>query len=468
MLTTKRRRTTRPADMSFVCRYSLIAGVIAFFACIARGSDANWPRLRGPNGDGLSDATTIPAQWTTNDYRWKIKLPGVGHSSPVVWGNRLFVTCGDAESGKRMILCLDTANGATRWQRDYESRTFSQNGNNSYATATPTADADGVVVTWTTPSEVVLLALDNEGREVWRRDLGKYVCIHGSGASPIMVDDLVVLANDQEDPKALPPSVYAKPDAPKSPGASFVIGVDRKTGNTRWQLDRTTTQAAYITPCWRELSPGHKEIIVASTFHGLTGLDAATGRVNWELDQVFREHLDAATGVTNRALEKVFQERCVSSPIAAGGLVFASEGRGSTGVRTIAVKPGSKETAASASLVYELTKSTPLVPTPLAKDGRLYLWADNGIVTCLRAATGELVWREKVEGSFYSSPVCVNNRLYCVAKNGDVVVLAAADKLEMLGRVALREKSFATPAIAGGVMYLRTYSQVFSIGGKAQ
>lgn len=443
--------------------------VISLVVCVAQGrDDGNWPRLRGPNGDGISDATSIPAQWTTNDYNWVLKLPGAGHASPVVWGNRLFVACGERETGKRMMLCLDPATGATRWQRTYESRTFNQNGDNSYATASPAADADGVVITWTTPSEVILLALDNEGREVWRRDLGKYVCIHGSGASPIIVDDLVVLDNDQEDPKALPPSVYAKPDAPKSAGSSFVIGLDRKTGKTRWQRERTTSQAAYITPCWRDTASGHKEIILASTIHGVTGVDAATGEVNWELDQVVREKVDSATGTTKRELENVFRERCISSPIVAAGLVIASEGRGAAGVRTVAVKPGSKANGTAASLAYEIAKPVPLVPTPLAKDGRLYLWADNGTVTCVRATTGELVWREKVEGSFYSSPVWVNNRLYCAAKNGDIVVVAAADKFEILGRVALGEKCFATPAIAGGIMYWRTYSQLFSVGGKAK
>ncbi len=447
-------------------QFSLSGCILVLFAFTAQGSDENWPRLRGPNGEGISESTTIPAQWTTNDYNWIVKLPGTGHSSPVVWRHRLFVTCGEGETGQRSILCLDPTNGQTRWRRDYESQTFSQNGDNSYATATPAADADGVVVTWTTPSAVVLLALDNEGRELWRRDLGKYVCIHGSGASPIIVDDLVVLNNDQEDPKALPPSVYAQPGAPKSAGVSFVLGVERKTGKTRWQLERTSSQAAYTTPCCYEPSPGHKEIILASTVHGITGVDAATGRVNWELDKVFRDHLDTTTGQTNRELEAVFRERCVFSPMVAGGLVFAGEGRGAAGVRTVAVKPASKDKGTPSSLRYELTKATPLVPTPLAKDGRLYLWADNGTVTCVRAATGELVWREKVGGSFYSSPVCVNNRLYCVAKNGDVVVLAAADKFEMLGRVALGDKCFATPAIAGGVMYFRTYSQLFSLGGK--
>jgi outer membrane protein assembly factor BamB len=247
-----------------------------------------------------------------------------------------------------------------------------------------------------------------------------------------------------------------------------VVAVARQTGKTRWQLERTSSQAGYTTPCWREPSPGHKEIVLAGTFHGITGVDPATGKINWELDHVTRDHVDGTAGTTNRVQEPLFRERCISSPILSGGMVFASEGRGSSGVRVAAVKPGLKEPATPASLAYEITKSAPLVPTPLAKDGRLYLWADNGSVTCLRVATGELVWREKVEGSFYSSPVCVNNRLYCVAKNGDVVVLAAAETFELLGRVALGEKCFATPAIAGGVMYLRTYSQLFSLGGKSR
>jgi outer membrane protein assembly factor BamB len=165
-------------------------------------------------------------------------------------------------------------------------------------------------------------------------------------------------------------------------------------------------------------------------------------------------------------MKPLFAERCVSSPIVADGLVFASEGRGNTGLRAVAVRPGSKAAGATAALAYEITKSAPLVPTPLAKDGRLYLWADNGIVTCARVATGEVLWRVKIDGSFYSSPVWVDQRLYCVAKNGDVVILAAADKFQLLGRVPLGEKCYATPAIAGGVMYLRTYSQLFSLGGR--
>ena len=137
-----------------------------------------------------------------------------------------------------------------------------------------------------------------------------------------------------------------------------------------------------MTPCLYQGPGGRPEIILASTYHGVTGVDAATGKIDWELDKVLRRHLDAASGTSSREAEPLFRERCISSPIVADGLVFASEGRGSNGLKTVAVQPRSAEKGGSPLLVYEITKPTPLVPTPLAKDGRLYLWADNGKVTC--------------------------------------------------------------------------------------
>jgi len=387
----------------------------------------------------------VPAKWTEKDYNWKVKLPGIGHSSPVVWGNRIFVTCGDRRTATRMILCLEAASGRTLWQRDYPSKTFRQNRDNSYASATPAAHADGVVVTWTTPQQVVLLALDLDGREVWRRNLGPFVGLHGSGASPIIVQDLVVLPNDQEDPKALP-SVYGpKPSIPA--GKSFLIAVDRKTGRTRWRVERRTKLAAYSTPCVSQSVDGRPELIFTSTAHDITAVDPATGKVNWE------------TG-------KVFRDRCVGSPVVAPGLVIAGYGYGTRGTRYVAVRPGSREKGQKPVLAYELKRPVPLVPTPLVKDGRLFLWGDHGTVACLKASSGKVIWRQRVGARFYGSPVCVGGRLYCISKKGEVVVLAASDKFEVLGRVSLGEPSFATPAVADGVMYLRTRSHLFSLGGK--
>ena len=409
-----------------------------------RAGGREWARFRGPNGTGISDATTVPVTWTAKDYNWTVTLPGVGHSSPVLWGGRLFVTSGEKATAKRLVLCLDAATGKTLWRREFPSKTHRQHRDNSYGSITPAADADGLVLAWGTPEQVLLLALDLDGREIWRRDLGPYVGDHGAGTSPIIAGGLVVLANDQEDPKAIP-SMYG-PNTTRPPGKSFLIAVDRKTGETRWTVSRRTRLSAYSTPCVSRSLEGRPELIFTSTAHGITGVDLATGMVTWELNGVFRD-------------------RCVGSPALGAGLVMASYGAGTQGARLVAVRPGSRPKGIEPKLVWELKRPVPLVPTPLVKDGLAFLWGDDGRVSCVRAATGEVVWRQRVKGSFYGSPVWVAGRLYSISKRGEVVVLAAAERFQQLARVPLGEPSFATPAVAGGVMYLRTRSHLFSLGG---
>lgn len=404
----------------------------------------DWPRFRGPNGAGISPATTVPATWTAKDYNWRVALPGIGHSSPVVWGTHLFVTSGERATARRTILCIDTKTGRTLWRRDFASKTHRQHRDNSYGTATPAADADGVVVAWGTPDEVTLLALDRQGRDAWRRELGRYVGDHGTGVSPILCQGLVVLANDQEDPKALP-SMYGH-NSTRQAGKSFLLAVDRRTGETSWRVERRTRMSAYSTPCLSPSVDGRPELIFTSTAHGITAVDPATGAVNWEIDDVFKD-------------------RCVASPVVAPGLVIAGFGYGTRGARIVAVRPGSRAKGLEPKLAYDLKRPVPLVPTPVVKGGRLFLWGDDGIVGCVEAASGKVVWRERVGARFYGSPVWVDGRLYCISKKGEVVVLAASDKFALLARVPLGEPSFATPAVAGGVMYLRTRSRLFSLGG---
>lgn len=415
-------------------------GVVLALISTVQAAESEWSRFRGPNGSGISEAVTVPATWTVQDYNWKVKLPGIGHSSPVVWGGRVFITSADPQTAKRFILCLSSTDGRVLWQREYASQIYQQHRDNCYATATPAVNAAGVVVTWSTPRQVLLLALDLDGNEIWCRDLGPFVAQSGSGISPILHDDLVVLANDQDDLK-LDPN-----EKSKEAGLSFIIVVDRKTGQTRWQVPRPTTFGAFGTPCVRQTEDGQQELIFVSIARGVTGVDPRTGRINWELDLKLRG-------------------RTVASPVLGAGLVFAGAGWSTSGERCIAVRPGSREQLPKTA--YEVRHATPMVPTPLVKGDWLFLWSDDGIVSCLKATNGEVLWRERVGGEFYGSPVWVNGRLYCIAKNGDVVVLAAADKFEIVSRVPLGEASFATPAVADGVMYLRTRSQLFSLGGKA-
>src|SRR4029079_491457 len=148
------------------------------------------------NGSGNSDCNSIPDKWSDSDYNWKIELPGVGHSSPVVWGNTVFVTSADPETGTRIALGVSALNGEILWRRDFPATVHPVHSNNSYASSTPAVDAGQVYVTWATPDEFALLALTHAGSDVWRLNLGPHESHHGFASSPIVVDDKVVIAHD--------------------------------------------------------------------------------------------------------------------------------------------------------------------------------------------------------------------------------------------------------------------------------
>lgn len=404
----------------------LVWSTIAF--CVQAGSglsgeNDNWTRFRGPNGSGISSATNIPSKWGEKDYRWKVALPGSGHASPVVWDQNVFVLCGDPTNAQRTLLCLKTADGSVAWRRDFASSTFPKNRDNSYASSTPALDAKHIYLYWTTLDEVTVLALNHSGKNVWQRNLGPFKSQHGSGTSLIVVDDLVLVNNDQD-------------------GPSFLVALDAASGVTRWELKRRPDRVAYSTPCLRSTSDGRPEAIFTSSAHGVTGVDLRSGKVNWEL--------------TN-----AFPFRVVSSPVLADDLVIGTCGEGGTGRRLVAVRPGSP--AHAAELAYEFKSLIPYVPTPVVKDGLLFLWGDNGLVVCHRAATGERLWQHKISDSFYSSPIWVGGRLYGVSRKGVVYVLAAGEKPELLSSIPLGAPSFATPAIAKGALYFRTDSHLLCL-----
>ncbi len=386
-----------------------------------------WTRFRGPNGTGVSDATTVPTSWTDADYNWKVTLPGIGHSSPVLWGERILLTSGLDNGARRVVVCLNAADGSTLWTREYPSQTHTKHLRNSFASPTPTVDSRMVYVAWSTPESYTLRALDHDGNDIWSVDLGPYVSQHSCGPSPIIYEDMVVLGNDQD-------------------GESSLWAVDCLTGSLRWQTPRKTERVAYSTPCVRAGAAGKPELIFLSGGHGVSAIDPATGKTNWEL--------------------AVFDKRTVSSPVLAGGLIMGTCGSGAGGNYVAAVRPPDGGDSATPELVYKIDKSAPYVPTPVAKGDLVFLWSDQGVATCIRAASGEVVWRERVGGNFSGSPVIVSDHIYCISDDGEVVVLAAAPEYSLVSRQPLGEECRSVPAVAAGVMYLRTCSHLFSLGGE--
>jgi len=426
---------------------TLLAYMLAFYVCVfvtnAAEKKNEWTRFRGPNGSGISEAKSIPVKWTDKDYNWVVKLPGAGSSSPVVWKKDIFVACNDREKSIRSIICVSTDDGKTRWRRDYPYTSYRMHRDNDFASATPTVDGDGVVMVWSMPEQLLMLALDLEGKELWRRDLGSYVGIHGSASSPIIADGLVILANDQMHPQVM--KRFLPKDASMTPGKSFLIAIDRKTGKTRWKIGRKTVLAGYSTPCLRQTGRG-AELVFSGTAHGMTGVDLNTGKINWEI-------------------KGILGSRVVGSPQLYRDLVFGSHGVGLSAQRFVAVQAPKKGGVMKPKIAYNVYQSPPLVPSCLINDDLLFLWTDSGIVSCLDAATGTRHWRERVGGSYYCSPVWIDGRVYCTSKTGEVVVVAADKTFKLLARNSLGEKCFAVPAVANGVMYQRTQTKLFSLGG---
>lgn len=261
----------------------------------------------------------------------------------------------------------------------------------------------------------------------WEQDLGPYASQHGGGNSPILYRDRVIVANEQD-------------------GESFLVALDAATGKTRWKTPRKTAEAAYATPCVYEDADGTPALIFASHAHGIYAVDPEGGTVLWECAEAF-------------------DKRVVTSPVLASGLIFASCGSGGGGNYVVAVRPGDAKGSKKPAVAYTIRKSAPYVPASIGVGALLFLWGDDGVVSCVKAASGEVQWQERLGKRFFSSPVFADGRLFCISTTGEVAVIRAADHFELLARNPLGETAHSTPAISGGRMYLHTLKHLLSIGG---
>lgn len=410
------------------CQLLLALAITAELA--AQDARDQWPRFRGPNGSGLCTATELPTQLTPQAATWSTALPGVGHSSPVAWtdenSTRVWLTSYDSSQSRVVLSCFNAADGQLAWTREVPLETHPMHRLNNPASSTPAVDAHGVYLSVVEPEYLRLIAWSHAGEKLWERELGRWVAQHGYGASPITHRGKLFLLNSQEPWEGLP-----------QPGKSQLLAVDVLSGETVWSYDLNESKACYATPLiWLD-SAGAEWLVCATQGDGVLVIDPASGRRVWN--------------------EGVFQQRTVGSPILSGQRLVANNGSGGGGNYVVSIDLA----AASHAPTWEVRQGAGYVPSVIEVAGQVYLFADNGIVTCLAAESGRGIWRQRLSSGFWASPVSDGRSLFCPDKDGVLWVLRAGGKFEQLGSCDLNAPTQATPAIVAGHLLVRTENRLW-------
>ncbi len=384
-----------------------------------------WTRFRGPNGQGSIPLCDFPAALSENHVAWRVSLAGTGHASPIVADGCVFVASAAPATGEQFVQCLDARDGREIWRYQAPGQVFPKHAFNSFASSTPTWSAGTLFYAWATPEHLRVIALrSSSGAMIWQRDLGPFVSQHGFGASPTVFEDLLIVPNEQD-------------------GESFIAALDVRDGHTRWMTPRRSEKAAYSTPTLCRPEQGDPQLIFTSWAHGVYALDPRTGNALWELP--------------------VFHNRTVGSPLIVGDLVFASSGEGGIGREMVAVRLGLPEKQREPAVAYEIRGSLPYVTKPIAGNGLVFLLYDKGALTCLETESGDVVWRQRLSGEFFSSPICLGDKLYLLSRAGEMFVVAADRQFRLLGGYDFGEPSHATPAAADGALYVRTEQHLIKL-----
>lgn len=380
-----------------------------------------WTRFRGPNGSGVVTGEKLPTELRPSSAAWSIELPGAGHSCPVVWGDKIWVTSFRDSTEELVLSCFDVNDGRELWERTRRLKPHPMHRLNNPATSTPAVDANAVYLLVMEPEHLRLIAWNHQGEELWQRDFGNWVAQHGFAASPMLHRDKVIVLNSQEPWEGLP-----------TPGDSRLVAVRASDGSDIWSCDLKEDKACYATPVvWCDSSK--KEWLVCTTQgDGVLMVEPETGERAWN--------------------QVAFKQRTVGSPILSGNRVIANNGSGGGGNYVVSMRLDDREH----STTWEMRQAASYVPTLIEVEGRVYVFADNGVVTCLESESGKEVWRERLSDGFWASPVSDGHSIYCLDKNGEVKVIKAGDKFEVLGSFDLGAPSQAAAAISGERIFFRT------------
>ncbi len=467
--------------------YAIATAFVLLLAGVAADTPdpEGWSRFRGPNGSGVSTSTRLPAEFgPTTNVVWKTELP-FGHSSPALTRERIFLT---AARGERLVtICLDRKTGRILWEREApRSREEKLDSRNGPAGPTPATDGTNVYVFF---ADFGLLSYDMNGRERWRVPLGPFNNLYGMGASPVLVDDAVVLACDQNTD-------------------SFILSVAQRDGRIRWKTPRPEAHSGHSTPILYKPAGGATQIIVPGSFM-LTAYAPGSGEKLWwvgglsfemkstpvvsgdtlfingfgtpqnqpgahpvipEFAEMVRQYADPAGKVTFKTLPdgnaRSWIDLNADAEVSAGEWDYYRAAMASEN-GMLAIRLGGRGDMTAANVRWKYHKSVPQLPSPLVYSHVLYMVNDGGIVTTLNPETGAEMGQGRLKGAidrYYASPVAGDGKIFMLSETGKIAVLAPGGTLEPVVVNDLKDDIYATPAISDDRMYVRTRGWLYCFG----
>jgi outer membrane protein assembly factor BamB len=425
------------------------AGPLLLLLCLA-GPFApavaeDWPCWRGPRGDGTSLEENLPLHWSGPENRniaRKVEIPGRGHASPIVVGDRIFLASCREDRGDRILLCLDRRSGRILWEKTVLHAPLEKKHRlNSYASSTPATDGRRVYVTFFeadsgpgkltnllsslqgTPGQMVVAAYDLDGRQRWLVRPGKFSSIHGYCSSPVLFENLVILNGDHD-------------------GDAYLVALDRDSGRTVWKTPRENKTRSYCTPIIRQID-GRTQMILCGSLC-VASYDPHDGTRHWIID-----------GPT---------EQYVASPVYNGNLVLITAGFPE--LHIMGIRPDGHGNVTGTHVAWHTTKGCAYVPSPIVGGGGKYFLvvSDGGIASCFEADTGRRYWMKRIGPHYSASLVEAGGLVHFLSDQGVTTIVRPGPEFEPLAENALGEDCYASPAISGGRIYIRAERHLYCIG----
>ena len=384
----------------------------------------NWPGWRGPRLDGSSREKKVPVHWSgSSNVVWKTELPGTGHASPIVWGDRIFTVSAVPETQDRLLLCLDRPTGKLLWQKTVLTAPLEHKHIlNSFASSTPSTDGELVYVAFLDGKQMFAAAYDFAGRQRWAVRPGAFASTHGFCSSPVLYEDKVILNGDHD-------------------GESYLVALSRADGRVIWKTPRDNHTRSYCTPLIRDM--GGRPQMVLSGDICVASFNPRTGQRLWVIN-----------GPTEQFVASpVYSQQC--------GLVIITGGYPDHHI--LGIRPEGAGNVTQTHIAWRTTRGAAYVPSPIIERDYFLVISDEGVAHCFAAATGQLLWNERL-GQEHASLVSAEGRIYFLNDKGVMNVVKAGPEFLRVAQNNIGEKCFASPAISHGQFFLRGERHLFCIG----